>query len=96
MPCGASVSGASGPPGLAATGMTGAPRNLEERQARRGHGARPGPPGGRSVTEASAPTRPEGLRGDRHAPPGRPRAEARAEPQTPEGGPGSNLLAEPS
>ena len=28
MPCGASVSGASGPPGLAATGMMGAPRNL--------------------------------------------------------------------
>lgn len=29
MPCGASVSGASGPPGLAATGIIGAPRNLE-------------------------------------------------------------------
>lgn len=28
MPCGASVSGASGPPGLAATGIMGAPRNL--------------------------------------------------------------------
>lgn len=29
MPCGASVSGASGPPGLAATGIIGAPRNLK-------------------------------------------------------------------
>lgn len=30
MPCGASVSGASGPPGLAATGITGALRNLKQ------------------------------------------------------------------
>ena len=48
------------------------------------------------MTEASMPTQPEGLRDDRHAPPGRPQAEACAEPQMLEGGPGSNLLAEPS
>lgn len=38
MPCGASVSGASGPPGLAATGMMGAPRNLEQKdKSHHGH-----------------------------------------------------------
>ena len=56
MPCGASVSGASGPPGLAATGMMGAPRNLEQKD-KSPHGHR------RARREASALTPSKAPRG---------------------------------